>query len=486
MGQGEPGSLLDLVPGRLRATDGDVLRDGRGEDERLLTEHRDTVADIREGGVTEVHAVHQHPSGGRIVQTRNEADERRLPRAGGTYDRHRLTSGHMQVDVDQYRLVGRVTEAHVLEVEARAVPRWLQSDRSSGVRQLIVALEDLLDALNPDLGEPDTPSERQQAPELGGEYAGIGDEHHQVPDTERIPVDAVTSEDDHEGEPDRADDAPRGVRPCLQRRHPPRRQERLPGEGAERPQVLLLGCVGLDQGQRADDLRDQGDDGHLLPPRQRCPPLQMVAQPPGEDCDHEPHDQDDDGQHAIEPERAPADHGDRDDVQHRGDEQRARRRVDGAHVRGDPAERVARWCAGVKGQREPLQLGEHIEGRPAHHSSPYPLGVEPDGVDEHIVEHGGGEGDERSHEDEGPGIAGYPEALEELGRPTRQRLAAKSIVDQQLERQGLESDERGRDERQQDERDQVDPLGPRVAPKDCETLSSGHPPCPPTVDSTSS
>jgi hypothetical protein len=41
---GRPGRCLDLAPGSLGASEGDVLREGRAEEEGLLEDHADSVA----------------------------------------------------------------------------------------------------------------------------------------------------------------------------------------------------------------------------------------------------------------------------------------------------------------------------------------------------------------------------------------------------------------------------------------------------------
>src|SRR5256885_8629496 len=91
-----------------------------------------------------VGAVDLDRSGNRIVKTRNQADDRSFPGAGGTNQSGYLSGFDLKAHILQNQSVLRVVETHMLELdlssEARRGPRPWQ------ILHLFVGLQDLLNA----------------------------------------------------------------------------------------------------------------------------------------------------------------------------------------------------------------------------------------------------------------------------------------------------------------------------------------------------
>ena len=96
------GGLLDLRARRVEPAVAQVVGDGAREQHRLLRHDRDLLAQRADAVCADVHAVDQHAAGGRVVKARDQADERRLARAGQTDERDHLAGLGREVDVVQH------------------------------------------------------------------------------------------------------------------------------------------------------------------------------------------------------------------------------------------------------------------------------------------------------------------------------------------------------------------------------------------------
>ena len=85
--------------GRAGAPVGDVLGDGRREQERVVADDRHGLAQRAQLDLAHVGAVEQDLPGARVVQSRDQRDEARLARAGRADQRDGAPGGHVQVDV---------------------------------------------------------------------------------------------------------------------------------------------------------------------------------------------------------------------------------------------------------------------------------------------------------------------------------------------------------------------------------------------------
>ena len=88
----DPGSLggrLDLLVGRVRLREAEVLAHRRVEEVRLLRDDADEVGQRLEAQVADVDAADRDPPAADVVEPRREVAERRLPRAGLADERGR-------------------------------------------------------------------------------------------------------------------------------------------------------------------------------------------------------------------------------------------------------------------------------------------------------------------------------------------------------------------------------------------------------------
>ena len=85
------------------AAEGDVLADGVGEEEGLLRDEADVVAESATREVADGLTVDEDGSGSGVVEARDQADERGFAGAGGADDGEAGASGDAQVDVVEDR-----------------------------------------------------------------------------------------------------------------------------------------------------------------------------------------------------------------------------------------------------------------------------------------------------------------------------------------------------------------------------------------------
>jgi hypothetical protein len=86
---GGSGCGLDRVVRRVGHSEGDVVPDRRGEEERVLRDHPDLAPKRSPLEVADVDAVDEHPPGGRLVEAGDERGERGLSRSGAADERDR-------------------------------------------------------------------------------------------------------------------------------------------------------------------------------------------------------------------------------------------------------------------------------------------------------------------------------------------------------------------------------------------------------------
>ena len=75
-------------------TVGDVVADGAREQERFLLDDADLAAQVVARVLLEFDAVEQDAPAGVVVEARQQVDQRRLARTGGTHQRHDLARLH--------------------------------------------------------------------------------------------------------------------------------------------------------------------------------------------------------------------------------------------------------------------------------------------------------------------------------------------------------------------------------------------------------
>ena len=99
---------LDLGVGGLGATDADVVAHRPGEEEALLRDDDDPLAQAAQRRVAQVHPVEAHRTFARVVEADHELGQRRLPRAGRPDERDPFARRHRQGDVAQHHRTERV------------------------------------------------------------------------------------------------------------------------------------------------------------------------------------------------------------------------------------------------------------------------------------------------------------------------------------------------------------------------------------------
>ena len=119
VGLGELAGADELGVGGVGVAPAQVLLDGAGEQDVLLQDDGDLVAQPGQVVVAHVDAADHHAPGGHVVQARDELDERRLPRAGAAHDAQGRARGDRQVDPAQGVGLGLpgVAEGDALEAD---------------------------------------------------------------------------------------------------------------------------------------------------------------------------------------------------------------------------------------------------------------------------------------------------------------------------------------------------------------------------------
>ena len=141
----EPRGALDLFVCRLRTAEGDVLADGRREEEGILRDHANLTPQRRERHRANVGAVDRHRAHLDVVEARHERGEARLACSGVADQRDDLPRLELQVDGTQHRAVGVVAEGDV--IERHAAGAWWELGRAGLVADLLRLVDHLEDAL---------------------------------------------------------------------------------------------------------------------------------------------------------------------------------------------------------------------------------------------------------------------------------------------------------------------------------------------------
>src|SRR5436190_3423440 len=97
---------------------GDILPNRSTEENRILQNEADLVAQRLQGVIANVGAVNLDLSRRGIVEAWHQAHDRRLACAGGTHNRGDLTWFNPQADVFQHRYVAAIAEADVVEFDS--------------------------------------------------------------------------------------------------------------------------------------------------------------------------------------------------------------------------------------------------------------------------------------------------------------------------------------------------------------------------------
>ena len=254
--------LLDLLVGRVGRAEGDVLADGRGEEERILRDHADLSPERPAGHVAHVDAVDEDPPRGRLVEARHERGEGRLPGAGVPDQRDRAAGREGQVDVLQDEPFRVVAEGDALEPD---LP-WPGRDRcrTRAVLDALGLVEHVEDALARRGRALRLPDPHPEAAERDDQHREEQVEEEELAERERAGDDEATG-----GEQDR------GLRDHRQEREQRHVQRALPERAHSRVEdrsrrLLELRLPPLLLRER---LHDVHTDDRLLGDRRDLPEL---------------------------------------------------------------------------------------------------------------------------------------------------------------------------------------------------------------------
>ncbi len=133
------GGRDDLLPGGLRDSVRDVLRDGAAEQPGVLQHHADACPQLLSRHRGDVDPVQCDPAAGDIVEPHQEIDQRGLPGAGRADDRDGVTGFRGQRQVLDQRPVRGVAKGDVLEGHPATQP--LRVRRGDRVRFLLAGVK---------------------------------------------------------------------------------------------------------------------------------------------------------------------------------------------------------------------------------------------------------------------------------------------------------------------------------------------------------
>src|SRR4029079_6510411 len=134
------------VIGRVLVTEAKVAGHGPGEEEGLLRDDPDPLPEVLEGHLAHVEHGALAGAAGRVVEARDEVDQRRLATARAADDGRRLARTGPERDVAPDRLLGtRVAEFDRVEDDLPA-PRGIgRPDRPLWLADHRLGVEDLAD-----------------------------------------------------------------------------------------------------------------------------------------------------------------------------------------------------------------------------------------------------------------------------------------------------------------------------------------------------
>ena len=111
------GSFDDLLISRAGSTVSDVFLDSRGKKHGILQDHPDLCAKRFLSQLAHIAAIEKDPAGHRIIEARDEAQQRALARSGATHKCHAFAVRDRKVDVFQDETVMGIAEADVAELD---------------------------------------------------------------------------------------------------------------------------------------------------------------------------------------------------------------------------------------------------------------------------------------------------------------------------------------------------------------------------------
>jgi hypothetical protein len=437
----------DLVHRRVELAVANVVGDRAREQQRLLEDHADLVAQRLELEVADVVPVDRDPAALGVVEADEHADEGRLAGARRADDRHALAGPDGERDVVQRVVAALVGEVHVLERDGAA--RAPDRHGVRGLLDLLLRVEQVQRRVELHELVVELADRRADLLERLVDGGDVGDQHEQLADGDVAPDHLVGAEAQDETSADRGRAGDREREQRLAHGQLDALLDRLLALLAEPPVLVALAS------ERDDDPQHRH---RLVDDRQRLPLLRLDELQAGHDA------------RAVEPERVPDErHGDeRDDRDlprdQRHDDEHADQRQErlGDRRRGeedhpdrrslhvDLLHQLAGHAPVVERQRQALRVVEQIAAQVEHHAL-LDLRVDP------VAEHGEGVAQERDQEPcedrEGQqrvlvGVRAEHPLHRAAGRPL-----AQDVVDDDRQRPRLGQRDRRRGERHEERAD---------------------------------
>ena len=114
---GDATGRFDLFHGGISFGVTQVVQDGAVEKVRLLSHHADTLAQVFEIKVTDIHTGNGHTAAQYIVQSGDHIDHGGFTGTGGAYDGIHLASGDGEVNISQQGLGRVIAKYHMLVLD---------------------------------------------------------------------------------------------------------------------------------------------------------------------------------------------------------------------------------------------------------------------------------------------------------------------------------------------------------------------------------
>ena len=191
-----------LVPVGVLAAGGEVLAQRHREEHRPLRHERDGGAKLGDRHVARVDAADAHVAAGRVVETRQQIEQRRLARAGRAADRDDLARLDDEVEPAQHVRLAAVGEVHGLEAHGERAGRQRASGAvGSGSGSIPSSQAKLRPAdASARWAEVRDPAERLERPD---ELEQQRLEEHELADRERARDHLAAAEEDDGGDRER-------------------------------------------------------------------------------------------------------------------------------------------------------------------------------------------------------------------------------------------------------------------------------------------
>src|SRR5262249_8651334 len=111
----ELGGVNDLVSGGAGPAIGDVVANRATEQNRVLQNEANLLAEALNCEVAHVNPIDLHPASRRIIETWDQAHQGRLASPGRACDSYMLPRLNMKVDLTEYGRVNIIRESHMIE-----------------------------------------------------------------------------------------------------------------------------------------------------------------------------------------------------------------------------------------------------------------------------------------------------------------------------------------------------------------------------------